>query len=48
MYNSDIEGAKALVEKYSRLRQEIGKVIVGQEEIVHNTILSIFCQDMSC
>jgi MoxR-like ATPase len=44
MYNSDIEGAKALVEKYSRLRQEIGKVIVGQEEIVHNTILSIFCQ----
>lgn len=44
MYQSDVEGAKALVEKYGRLRQEIGKVIVGQEEIVHNTILSIFCQ----
>jgi len=44
MYNSDVEGAKALVEKYERLRKEIGKVIVGQDTIIHNTILSIFCQ----
>lgn len=41
MYKSDIDGAKALVEKYHVLRKEIGKVIVGQDEIVHNTILSI-------
>lgn len=44
MYHSDIDGAKALVEKYGRLREEIGKVIVGQEEVIHNTVLSIFCQ----
>ena len=44
MYSSDIEGAKALVEKYDALRAEIGKVIVGQRDIIHNTILSIFCQ----
>lgn len=44
MYSSDVEGAKALVTKYSHLREEIGKVIVGQEEVIHNTILSIFCQ----
>ena len=44
MYSSDVEGAKALVEKYAKLRAEIGKVIVGQEEIIHNTMLSIFCQ----
>lgn len=44
MYNSDIEGAKALVSKYEALRSEIGKVIVGQHDIIHNTILSIFCQ----
>ena len=44
MYSSDVEGAKALVEKYGRLREEIGKVIVGQEEVIHNTVLSIFCQ----
>ncbi len=44
MYSSDVEGAKALVEKYKQLRSEIGKVIVGQNDIIHNTVLSIFCQ----
>ena len=44
MFNSDIEGSKALVSKYEALRSEIGKVIVGQHDIIHNTILSIFCQ----
>ena len=44
MYSSDVEGATALVEKYGRLRKEIGKVVVGQDEVVHNTLLSIFCQ----
>ena len=43
-FNSDIVGDKALVEKYDALRKEIGKVIVGQQDIIHNTILSIFCQ----
>ena len=44
MYNNDVEGAKALVEKYNSLKKEIGKVIVGQDEVIHDTILSIFCQ----
>lgn len=44
MYQSDVEGAKALVEKYAALREEIGKVIVGQHDVIHNTVLSIFCQ----
>jgi len=44
MYNSDVEGAKALVEKYNSLRKEIGKVIIGQNDVIHDTILSIFCQ----
>ena len=44
LYHSDIEGAKALVEKYEALRKEIAKVIVGQQDVVHDTILSIFCQ----
>ena len=43
-YASDVDGAKALVEKYETLRKEIGKVIVGQHDIIHDTILSIFCQ----
>lgn len=44
MYNSDVDAANALVEKYSELRKEIGKVIVGQDDIIHHTVLSIFCQ----
>ena len=44
MYSSDVEGAKALVEKYNSLKNEIAKVIVGQNEVIHDTILSIFCQ----
>lgn len=44
MYQSDVEGAKALVQKYDVLKREISKVIVGQENIIHNTILSVFCQ----
>lgn len=44
MYNSDVEGAKALVEKYNLLKKEIGKVIIGQNDVIHDTILSIFCQ----
>ena len=44
MYNSDVEGAKALVNKYESLKKEIGKVIIGQHDVIHDTILSIFCQ----
>ena len=44
LYNSDIDGAKALVEKYETLRDETAKVIVGQNDIIHDTILSVFCQ----
>lgn len=44
MFSSDVEGAKELVKKYESLKNEIAKVIVGQNEVIHNTILSIFCQ----
>ena len=44
MFKSDVEGAKALVQKYEQLKSEISKVIKGQNEIIHNTILSVFCQ----
>lgn len=42
MYNSDAEGIDALVAKYKLLNQEIGKVIVGQEEVVKKVLISIF------
>ena len=43
-YKSEVEAVDAFVEKYAALRTEIGKVIVGQDEVVQNTLLSIFSQ----
>ncbi|WGH76631.1 MoxR family ATPase [Tenacibaculum tangerinum] len=40
---SDVKAVNTLVEKYSQLQQEIGKVIIGQQEAVNYTLLSIFC-----
>jgi MoxR-like ATPase len=41
-YSSDVEALDAFSEKYQMLRQEIGKVIVGQEEVVKNVLISVF------
>jgi len=42
IFSNDAEAARALVEKYNLLRSEVAKVIVGQEEIVHQTLMAIF------
>jgi MoxR-like ATPase len=41
-YKSDVEAADALLEKYGQLRKEIAKVIVGQDEVVKNSLIAIF------
>ncbi|HNW97292.1 MAG TPA: AAA family ATPase [Bacteroidales bacterium] len=41
-YKSDVEAVDALVEKYKILKNEVAKVIVGQDEIVKKLILCIF------
>lgn len=41
-YNSDKEAVDALKIKFQQLQQEIGKVIVGQEDVVKNVLISIF------
>jgi MoxR-like ATPase len=41
-YNSDVEAVQDLVSSYKRLRAEIGKVIVGQDEVVRDVLISIF------
>ncbi len=41
-YASDVEAVDALVAKYKELKQEIGKVIIGQNEVVDDVIISIF------
>ena len=40
---SDVQAVNELVVKYNSLKNEIGKIIIGQEGAVKFTLLSIFC-----
>ena len=44
MFSSDVEAADSLKRDHDRLLQEIGKVIVGQREVVELLLTAIFCQ----
>ena len=41
-YPSDVEAADALNKAYKQLRAEIGKVIIGQDEVIKFVLISIF------
>ncbi len=41
-FKSDVEAVDALAQSYRELKQEIGKVIVGQDEVVRSVIISLF------
>lgn len=41
-YKSDVEALDAFVIKYKELNKEIGKVIIGQQEVVKDVLISIF------
>ena len=41
-YSSDVEAVQDLVRSYTKLRAEIGKVIIGQDEVVKDVLISIF------
>jgi MoxR-like ATPase len=47
MYATDVEALDAFAKRVIELRKEIGKVIIGQEEIVNNILISIFCDGHS-
>ena len=38
-YKSDTEALKDFLNKYNALRSEIGKVIVGQDEVIKNLLI---------
>ncbi len=42
MYKDDIEAVEGFLEKYSKIKQEVAKVIVGQDEVIRDIIISIF------
>jgi MoxR-like ATPase len=41
-FRSDVEAADALKKAYEQIRAEIGKVIVGQDEVIKFVLISIF------
>ena len=41
-FKSDVEAVDALAKAYQDLRAEIGKVIIGQEDVVKNVLISLF------
>ena len=41
-FKSDVEAVDAFVDKYQKLKTEIAKVIIGQDEIVKSLIISVF------
>lgn len=43
MFNNDVEAANALKQKYAAYKQEIARVIVGQEAVVDGTLIAILC-----
>ena len=42
MYKSEVEAVAALAESYQDISKEVGKVIVGQEEVLKAVLISIF------
>ncbi|MBC7382702.1 MAG: MoxR family ATPase [Bacteroidia bacterium] len=41
-YSNDVEAASALQQKYKELKNEIGKIIIGQHDVVDAVLISIF------
>ncbi|MBG16133.1 MAG: AAA family ATPase [Crocinitomicaceae bacterium] len=42
MYKSDVEGLDAFVDRYKALQEEVSKVIIGQDQVVKQVLISIF------
>jgi MoxR-like ATPase len=43
-FQSDVDAANALAQSYQNILAEIGKVIIGQDEVKHLLLTAIFCQ----
>lgn len=46
-YSSDVDAANALAGAYKNLKAEISKVVIGQDEVVQQVLMAIFCQGHS-
>ncbi|MGZ4066468.1 MAG: AAA family ATPase [Bacteroidia bacterium] len=43
-FKSDVEAVDALHDAHKKLSAEIGKVIVGQHDVIENSLISVFCR----
>jgi MoxR-like ATPase len=46
-YKTEVDAANGLFEAYTKLKTEISKVIIGQDDVVKLVLTSIFCQGHS-
>lgn len=46
-FKDDVEAVDGLAESYRKLRQEISKIIVGQQDVVKSVLISLFCDGHS-
>jgi MoxR-like ATPase len=46
-FNSDVEAIDALASNYKNLKAEIGKKIIGQNEVIDFVLISLFCDGHS-
>lgn len=46
-FSSDVDAANALAEAHNKLKTEISKVVIGQEEVVRQVLTGLFCQGHS-
>jgi MoxR-like ATPase len=46
-FASDVEAANGLASSYQKLKAEISKVVIGQDEVVRQVLTAIFCQGHS-
>jgi len=46
-FSNDVEAADALAKAYQKLKAEIAKVVVGQDDVVKLVLTAIFCQGHS-
>jgi MoxR-like ATPase len=46
-YNSDVEAVNGLNKRFNELKAEIGKIIIGQDKIIEQVLISILCNGHS-
>jgi MoxR-like ATPase len=46
-FSNDVEAADALAQSYKKLKGEIAKVVIGQDDVVRLVLTAVFCQGHS-